>query len=98
MTPLVLTAGHMAALELAEAGNLFRTSFGWRGRGRTHTVTHRVVAKLRTLGLVETEYREPEAVEACLATKDGRLILEIARRNCAARPRPALPLCTEQAS
>lgn len=96
MTPFVLTAPHLAALELAEAGNLYRTSFGWRGRGRTHTVRHGVVTKLRTLGLVETEYRQAEAVEACLATGDGRLVLEIARRNRVTRPRPILPQPTEQ--
>lgn len=95
MKPFVLTAPHLAALELAEAKNLYRSAFGWRGK-MTATVQHRVVVKLKRLGLVTTEYRFRQAVEACVATDEGRFILAIARRNRMSRPRPVLPQSTEQ--
>jgi hypothetical protein len=95
MIPLVLSAPDLAALELAEGNNLFRTTFGWRGRN-TATVKHKTVTKLKALGLVETEYRFRAGVEACLATPDGRFILAVARRNRSSRPRPVLPQHTEQ--
>lgn len=80
MKALVLTAPDMCALELAEADNLFRAGVGWRGK-MTATVRNATVKRLESLGLITREYRVAAAVEAAIATEDGKRILEIARRQ-----------------